>query len=42
MDKQTANERRQYKYKSAYTYIDNTTDSKDKIIENLYKQKYND
>ena len=42
MDKQTTNERRQYKYKSAYTYIDNTTDSKDKIVENLYKQKYND
>ena len=37
-DKQTPNERRQYEYKSVFTYTDNTTDDNDKIMENLHKQ----
>ena len=31
-DKQITNERRQYEYKSVFTYTDNTTDDNDKII----------
>ena len=37
-DKQISNERRQYEYKSVFTYTDNTTDNNDKIMENLHKQ----
>ena len=37
-DKQIPNERRQYEYKSVFTYTDNTTDDNDKIMENLHKQ----
>ena len=37
-DKQITNERRQYEYKSVFTYTDNTTDDNDKIMENLHKQ----
>ena len=38
IDKQIPNERRQYEYKSVFTYTDNTTDDNDKIMENLHKQ----
>lgn len=37
-DKQIPNERRQYEYKSVFTYTDNTSDNNDKIMENLHKQ----
>lgn len=37
-DKQIPNERRQYEYKSVFTYTDNTTDNNDKTMENLHKQ----
>ena len=37
-DKQIPNERRQYEYKSVFTYTDNTTNDNDKIMENLHKQ----
>ena len=37
-EKQIPNERRQYEYKSVFTYTDNTTDDNDKIMENLHKQ----
>ena len=37
-DRHIPNERRQYVYKSVFTYTDNTTDDNDKIMENLHKQ----
>ena len=37
-DKQIPNERRQYEYKSVFTYTDNTTNDNDKIMENSHKQ----